>query len=421
MPTRWRVLAVAALAVACDKEAIYENVKPFDAAAGGPAAPTFDGGFRLDAGALAGDAGLISEQPVTFSKAGLLRSLADCAIGRYRAFASATQDLAAKTRAYAQTLDPASRAAARDAFLATLYGWQELELFRFGPAGSTGEPGGKDLRNQIYFFPFVNHCLIDTTLLGRGYEATPLTLGVSAKGLGALDYLLFYEGEAGSCTTPLAGWDALDEGERARRRASYASVVAADLTTQAAALLAAWEPGQGDYYTQFTRAGAGSVLFARDQDAFNIVDNALYYFDRELKDEKVGLPLGINPNCMAETCPAAVESRFSFASNDNVIANIVGFRLIAEGCGPGYTGLGFDDWLRDAQHADLADRLRGAANAAEQAARGLPVPLELLLTQNRPQVQGLYDALKGVSDLLKAELPSALNLEPPMSVAGDND
>ncbi|MET0340485.1 MAG: imelysin family protein, partial [Polyangiales bacterium] len=216
-------------------------------------------------------------------------------------------------------------------------------------------------------------------------------------------------------------WAALGAPELARRRADYAIAVADDLVAQAKSLVSAWAPGEGDYHTAFTQAGTDTRLYARDQDAFNVVDNALYYFDKELKDFKVGVPLGRNPECGAPSCPERVESRLSGASNANIAANIVGFRLIVQGCGAGFGGLGFDDWLRASQQPELADALTAAAANAEQVARTLPAPLETLVRTDPARAGLLYDALKAVSDLLKAELPSALNLEPPAAVAGDND
>ena len=135
----------------------------------------------------------------------------------------------------------------------------------------------------------------------------------------------------------------------------------------------------------------------------------------------MGVPLGRSAECGAPSCPERVESRLSGASNADIAANIVGFRLIFQGCGGGYGGLGFDDWLRAVNHPELADAINAAAANAEQVARSLPGPLEQLVRTNPAPAGVLYDALKAVTDLLKAELSSALNLEPPTATAGDND
>lgn len=413
------------LLLACDKTVIVENAAPQASGPVGPA-PALDASLpQLDAGLAQAD-GAVVEADVPFTRAGLLRSIADCALGRYRAFASLARTLSEATRAWVDGPSEERRTAAQTAWRAAMASWQELELFRFGPAGSASEPGGRDLRNAVYFYPDLNNCLVDQQLVSRSYAQGAEGLSVSARGLGALEYLLFYAGSENSCAMVVSindsgAWAALSADELSRRRREYAATLAEDLRRRADLLVSAWEPEQENFYGRFVQAGIDRQLFASDQDAFNVVDNALYYFDKELKDFKVGLPLGFNPDCQAESCPETIESRFSLASNDNIAANIVGFRLIFQGCGVGYGGLGFDDWLRAAGKADLAERMIGALGDAERTVRSLSRPLEPLLASDRPQVEALYAALKRVSDLLKAELASALNLEPPAAVQGDND
>ncbi|MET0343999.1 MAG: imelysin family protein, partial [Polyangiales bacterium] len=139
---KWRLCAVLALALACDKESIYENTRPLTP--GGGALPSFDGGFALDAGLGTTDAG-VADNSGPFSKAGLLRALGDCALQRYRTFAVLAEQLRMAVRAYGETLAADRRDDARRALLIALTAWQELEMFRFGPAGGSGEPGGRDL------------------------------------------------------------------------------------------------------------------------------------------------------------------------------------------------------------------------------------------------------------------------------------
>ncbi len=416
------------LLVACEKEVPFEHTLPFD---GGRTSvgPTIDGGgVLLDAaltGIDGGDAGSAVEAPLAFSKPGLLRAIADCALDRYRAFEQRAGALREATRLWGDDPREEQRAAAQVAWRAAMESWQELELFRFGPAARALTPGGRDLRDQIYFFPDLNNCLVDQQIVSRAYE-NGAPDQQAAKGLGALEYLLFHDGAANSCSPALSinasgAWAQLDDAERTRRRAGYAAVLGGDLAQQSRALVDAWDPASGNFHGQFVAAGAGSPLFARDQDAFNVVDDALFYFDGELKDLKVGVPLGVSPLCPSERCPEAVESRFAQASNANIVANVAGFRLLFQGCGPSYTGLGFDDWLRQIGQAALADRMLASLVDAERAATGMSLPIEPLLSADPAQVMALYTALKAVTDPLKSEFVSSLNLELPTAAQGDND
>ncbi|MDB4972416.1 MAG: putative Iron-regulated protein precursor [Myxococcaceae bacterium] len=434
---RWLVLSMLALACAsgCEKNVPFELTKP---ASFGPARATpvtsLDGGLAaLDAQVRPpanDDAAAVSNQPVeAFTKARLLKAIADCSLARYRDFAERAAALRDATALFAASPSAELRAAAQASWRLAMSSWQVDELFRFGPAGPASEPGGKDYRNAIYFFPDVNNCQVDQQLVSRGYASTPLNLSVGAKGLGALEYLLFYTGPSNSCspgqtlnTGSPSPWAKLAPDELERRRAEYASAVAADLSVLAKTVLDAWEPSVGGFYTQFSAAGTpASSAFPTDQAAFNVLDHAFFYVDKELKDFKIALPAGLSLDCPASTCPEAVESRFSQASNQNISDNLRGFRLLYQGCGPSYSGLGFDDYLVESGKRDLAARISAAAAAAEASADTLPLPLEPLLQADRARVVALHTAVKELSDLLKTEFASSLNLELPGAGPGDND
>jgi hypothetical protein len=95
---------------------------------------------------------------------------------------------------------------------------------------------------------------------------------------------------------------------------------------------------------------------------------------------------------------------------------------VYQGCGPEGEGIGFDDWLVAANHADLAAALDATLAAALDALRAFP-PFE---SASEAQFASLYDSgLKPFTDLLKNELlagsGSPLNLSLPASAAADTD
>lgn len=433
-------LGVLALTIgllpACEKDIPFEFTK---AASVTPVVPT--PGISLDAGRGSLDAQTPSpvdsgpQLPVVeiptgeFTKSGLLKAFADCSLARYREFNERATVLREAARAFATTPTDELRAPAQAAFLAANESWQQAELFRFGPSGPASEPGGKDTRNEIYFFPDINDCQVDQQVVSGNYEKQPLALNLSAKGLGALEYLLFYTGSANSCPSIVtinsgspSPWAALAPAELTRRRAAYAAALADDISARASALYVAWDPSQGNFHAQFAGAGTpASQTFAQQQDALNVVDNALFYWDKELKDYKVAIPVGLSMDCTTGRCPERVESRFSQSSNSNIVQNIRGFRLLFQGCGPGFSGLGFDDYLRAIGKGELADRMSAGASAAQVSAETLPAPLDALVGSDPARVIALHTALKVVSDPLKAEFVSSLNLELPAAAQGDND
>jgi uncharacterized protein len=70
----------------------------------------------------------------------------------------------------------------------------------------------------------------------------------------------------------------------------------------------------------------------------------------------------------------------------------------------------------------VADRARAAAAASAQALDAIDEPdLAEALTADKPSVRALYDAIKGVTDVLKTDIVTVLDLEIPKRFEGDND
>jgi hypothetical protein len=83
---------------------------------------------------------------------------------------------------------------------------------------------------------------------------------------------------------------------------------------------------------------------------------------------------------------------------------------------------GFDDLLRGVGSTELADRMSGDLAAAIAAADALPSgDLVALLATDKAAVDGLYAAIKKVTDALKTDFVTVLDLELPKSSEGDND
>jgi uncharacterized protein len=376
-----------------------------------------------------GDSGLCAAVPAPegpFSKAKLLSAIADCAQNRYCEFEARARAMRDKAAALAGDPSEDNAAAARSAWLAAMAVWQEAELFSFGPAARAPDPGAQDLRDQVYAWPLVSRCKIEEQIVSQAYAAPgfPSSL-VNGRGLAALEYLVFYSGTDNACSqfSPInAGgtWAALGAGALAQRKAGYAAAAADDVLARAITLARAWSRDPGSFRSQLVLAGSGSQVFATDQDALNAVSDAMFYVERELKDWKLGRPLGLN-DCFTPTCPEALESRFAQVSTAHLRANLAGFRRLFEGCGEGGAGFGFDDWLRAVGASELADRMLQALSGAQAAVDTLDPPIERALASEPMKVRAVYDAVKALTDPLKTELVTVLNLELPRTSEGDND
>jgi len=375
-----------------------------------------------------GGSSTVPTKPPKFTKKALLTALADCATASYGEFATFSEALDEATSKLADDPSDANNTAARTAWLGAIASWERAEPLSFGPAAST-MLGGQAIRDQIYIFPLASYCLVDQSIVSKGYESAsfPSSLG-SARGLSAVEYLLFHGASSNACNSLTSinasgTWAAINATELRARRANYAETAAADVRARANALVAAWSPDQGNFYSTFVNAGSGSAVYASNQDAFNVVSDSLFYVERELKDWKLGWPLGLVADCVnaPNTCPNAVESRYARVSTDHLRQNLIGFRRGFEGCGLEYYGLGFDDWLLSVGAEDLAERMLAALIGAQQAVDQLAPPIEEAIVSSPQRVAAVHAAVKKLTDLLKTEFVTVLNLELPAGSEGDND
>ena len=366
-------------------------------------------------------------KPPDTSRAALLSAAGACVLTTSREFLATAVTLEEATAAFAAGPATGTRDTARTAYHRAMDSWQQLEVMQVGPAAPRSQPGGAEVRDNVYSWPLVNRCAIEEQLVSRGYAAEGFSNAlVTRRGLFALEYLLFYEGADTACppSSPVVSggtWAALSADERAARKRAYAVVVAADVRRRALQLVEAWEADKGGYVRTLETAGTGSTVYPTVQRGMNALSDALFYVEREVKDLKLARPLGLR-DCSSDACPELLESAFAGRSKANVRANLVGFRRLFEGCGTNFEGAGFDDVLVASGAEPLAVKVRERAVAAQAAleAIGEPDLLEALY-QDKASVRGFYDALKGMTDVLKTEWVSVLDLELPQTIEGDND
>lgn len=362
-----------------------------------------------------------------FDKGALLGALADCAISVYVEANDKTIALDDAVGAWAAApADGAARDAARAAYLAAMQAWQVAEVFQFGPLGMNSSPGGQELRDPIYSWPLFARCAIEDYLVRQGYQDSTFlrASAVNARGLLAAEFLLFYEGQDNVCpaNNPMnaQGTWAAAAAELPARRAAYVKVITGDLRRRLGELVASWGAEGQNFAIEFKNAGRGSSVYPSDQSALNAVNLGLFYVEREVKDMKLAWPANVSAHCTQASCPEALESQYAGASRDYLVQNLEGFRKLFVSCNADPNGLGFAAYLRAAKAAPLADRMTQNLDAAIASARAIEDPsLRAALTDGR--VRGLYDAVKLVTDDLKTEFVTVLDLELPQEIQGDND
>lgn len=363
--------------------------------------------------------------PLGGARAETVRALGDeVIVASYRDFVEAARELLARTVAWRDGGGETERLAAVEAWDRAMGHWQQAEIALVGPAGAMGTtPGGEDRRDAIYSWPIVNPCRVDQELVERAYADVDAFAAenVNVRGLDALEYLLHHTADTNACA-PNASINLNGEWspvvpELAARRAAYAVTAATLVVRDAEALLARWDDA---FLASLQSAGEGSEAFATAQEALNAISDALFYLDKEVKDTKLADPLGLSMACTAEVCPELRESRYAGRSIANIADNLRGFRRIFAGAMDG-AGRGFDDLLVEVGAPALSAQMLGLIDAAIGIADGFEVDLPDLLAENRLALQPLYDAVKDISDLLKTQFLTTLDLEVPNRAEGDND
>lgn len=425
--------------VACDKAPRPENVSVGGGA--GAISPTVPPPASGDLATLP-DAGSAPNVPAerdaaqapppppteTFTKRALLASIASCVEPSFGELQAALVSLEAAAEAWAASpVDEAAAATVRSQWFAAALVMERVEVFRFGPLARSMEPGGLDLRDQLYAFPNDNPCVVDTTLVNRRYaEDTFPRTPVNGRGFAAIEYLAFYVGSTNACPDTIVintngSWAALEASALRERRAAYAAAVARDLRVRADALVRAWDPAGDDFHGRFVNAGDDTRVYPSEQAALNAVSHGMFYVEKELKDYKLAWPLGLVPECLSGSCPEAVEAPYARTSNAFMRENLRAFRQLFQGCGENNAGFGFDDWLDAVGSAELAARMLAGLANAEAAVDQLDPPIEESIYSAPEKVRAVHTALKQLTDLLKTEFVSVLDLELPMTSEGDND
>ncbi len=324
-------------------------------------------------------------------------------------------------------LDDGARARARDALKGTQAHWQELEMIHVGPAGGpTVFTGGLGLRERIHSWPLVSRCGIDQQVVANRFADPGWVEGrlVDVLGLHTLEYLLFRADAGNDCPEAASlnadgRWAALAAPTIIARRATYARLVAQDVYSRVVALRQEWSGGFG---RSLGTAGLPGSSFATAQQAIDEVYAALFALELSTKDRKLGVPAGLHVDCAADVCPDLTESPVARLSLRHIEHNLQGAHAVFGGRGlDDDDGVGLDDLLVEAGHADAAVGIAAAFDAALASVRQFPGTLEDALGTEPQRAHALYAAVKVVTDELKSTLPSLLGLRVPDEGAGDND
>lgn len=335
----------------------------------------------------------------------------------YGALQTATAALLQSTAAWRDDpTDAAARAAAQADWQAAMDAWQIAEVLQIGPASRDGV-GSAGLRDELYSWPQHNPCRVDQEVAQGaadepGFADSRL---VNAYGLDALEYLLFFDEAANQCPPQVPpnsdnAWSQMGADEVARRRAQYAAAVAAQVHRDAQRLATDWDAFSVDLTAAWPSGPA----------ALNAVFAALFYLELMSKDAKIGDVAGITAGCTTDACPENAESRWSGRDARNLRANLQAAKAVLFGADTAES-VGFTALLDARGAAQLTADLRVTLDAAIVSIDSLDGPFSELALTRGDDLRAAYTALKALTDLLKTQFVTTLNLSVPDEGAADND
>jgi hypothetical protein len=173
-----------------------------------------------------------------------------------------------------------------------------------------------------------------------------------------------------------------------------------------------WTVDGGDYRSKLVEATG----YPGEQEAMKVLGWALFYVEHEVKDLKLGAAAGVRAGDGSEL----PEAPYANLGTEAVRANLRGFRAMYQGCGADGAGLGFDDWLIEANESELSQNILTAYENAQAAADAFPAWNQA----TQADFQALYATVKMLTDHLKNDLfggGSPIGLALPPTISGDTD
>lgn len=310
---------------------------------------------------------------------------------------------------------------------------QQTEIHIIGPA--MRNDGALQSRIHSYASGSLQTCAIDQAViqLNQSTDFSVTSRALNQRGMGAIEYLLFNDNLAHSCSSQVLttyGWNALSEADRKTQRCSLALALAGDVADASQLIHDEWTDVDSPYRAEFLTEGSRTENFQQ-------ITDALFYIESYTKSGKLGIPLGIDSKCSGITCPNLVESPYSETSLRNIKVNTQEFLRIFNGD----SGVGFDDLIADAGFADISNRFKSQSSDVitriDQIDTSLSSQLATILTSNdetncmnafaNPDDDSDLDAcsltglLKRITDDLKIDFVVVVNVPVPGRVQSDND
>jgi predicted lipoprotein len=311
-------------------------------------------------GALFGAAHGCAPMTPPYDRAAMLSEMASGVIvPGYESVEAEATALHASTTALCAAPDLTSLSAARDAWRATLLAWDETLAWDIGPASDVGSGLGDQIQYAPSSGPRTDAARIEMNIAGTDVinDAWVDGLGNTARGLPAIEYLLFSSDDAAVVLT----------GFGDARRCDYLEALAAHVERTSSRIVTEWTaPGTG-YATFLSAPGTagGPASLGSELSAVTTVVTQIIAAIEGVKVARLGQPLG---HMTGTPDPTSVESPYGDASVDALSATLRGARRLWS------TGEHSLDGFVRSRNARLADAILADFDGASSAVAAVPSP-----------------------------------------------
>ena len=330
-----------------------------------------------------------AESPARVTREAVLRDTAS------KVIVPACQELLAKSRSLTNAIDELTRSPSSNTLALARQTWTATMLAARAVQGYEAGPLTEHDAAPVFFYSLILPARITGVLNSlRSIDASYVEeLGSPAKGLFALEHLLFGPRPAAAGAVKSASPLDTLAGPQGPRLAAYLRVLAQDVETRAALVAADWSAPEG----------AAKKFIAAGQESINTLVNQLAQHLELAAENRLGFVLRL-PEPIARQYHR-IECSPSGTSQQSVRALLACIqRLYRAG-----DGAGLDD-LVNQLNPDLARRIEAQFAATLSAVDALAAPLEDAVLKDRAALQSAYDQARALEILFKVDLASTLGV-----------
>lgn len=330
-------------------------------------------------------------QAERFTREAMLRDIArNVLVPGWEALGARCRDLTNAVEKLVKSPSQVSLDAARQAWLAAAEAASRMRCYQTGPIVD------RDYIGTFYYWQVLPARIDGVLQSSRSIDPSLLDeLGSTAKGLFALEFLLF-DGKGGQdgASKPLTALELLS-GNQAPRRIAYLLLIAGDLEAKAAQLASDW--------TAPNEQGAAAKFVSGAQDSINLLVNQMAGAIEDAAERHLKLVLMLRTPVSSQL--QRVERSRSGSSLEGLLATLEGLRKIYSGGG----GLGLGDAVKRV-NAPLEKRMKDEFETTIAATRAIGAPLEEAADGNRRSIENAYEKTRALEIRFKVDLASALGV-----------